>query len=63
MGNDPKTSLVDKFNKAHDVPNGSRSVTRGRNHPTGTIEAPAYRAADNRIRMAKKGSLNAPVTS
>jgi len=42
MGNDPKTSVVDKYHKAHDVPNlfivdGSNFVTGGRNHPTMTI--------------------------
>ena len=68
MGNDPKTSVVDKFNRAHDVPNlfvvdGSSFVTSGRNHPTCTIEALAYRAADNLIKMAKSGSLKAPVAS
>jgi choline dehydrogenase-like flavoprotein len=68
MGNDPKTSVVDKFNRAHDVPNlfvvdGSSFVTSGRNHPTCTIEALAYRAADNMIRMAKSGSLKTPVAS
>jgi choline dehydrogenase-like flavoprotein len=68
MGNDPKTSVVDKFNRAHDVPNlfvvdGSSFVTSGRNHPTCTIEALAYRAADNMIRMAKSGSFKTPVSS
>ncbi len=68
MGNDPKTSVVDKFNRAHDVPNlfivdGSSFVTSGRNHPTCTIEALAYRAAENAIKMAKNGSLKAPITS
>ena len=67
MGNDPKTSVVDKFNRAHDVPNlfivdGSSFVTSGRNHPTGTIQALAYRAAEHVIRAAKNGSLKAPVT-
>jgi choline dehydrogenase-like flavoprotein len=62
MGNDPKTSVVDKFHKAHDVPNlfivdGSNLVTGGRNHPTLTIEALAFRAADNLVRTAKNGSL------
>ena len=54
MGNDPKTSVVDKFHRAHDVPNlfivdGSNLVTGGRNHPTMTIQALAYpggRASD-----------------
>jgi choline dehydrogenase-like flavoprotein len=39
MANDPKTSVVDKSHKAHDVPNryvvdGSSFVSSGRNHPT-----------------------------
>ena len=62
MGNDPKTSVVDKFHRAHDVPNlyivdGSSLVTGGRNHPTMTIQALAFRAADNLIRVAKSGNL------
>jgi choline dehydrogenase-like flavoprotein len=62
MGNDPKTSVVDKFNRAHDVPNlfvvdGSSFVTIGRNHPTCTIQALAYRAAENMAREAKRGNL------
>jgi choline dehydrogenase-like flavoprotein len=62
MGNDPNTSVVDKFHKAHDVPNlfivdGSNMVTGGRNHPTMTIQALAYRAAEHLIRSAKSGSL------
>jgi hypothetical protein len=36
---------------------GSSFVTIGRNHPTCTIEALAYRAADNLIREAKKGNI------
>src|ERR1700688_4160817 len=62
MGNDPKTSVVDKFHKAHDVPNlfivdGSSMVTGGRNHPTMTIQALAFRAADHIVRSAKDGTL------
>ena len=62
MGNDPKTSVVDKFHRAHDVPNlyivdGSNLVTGGRNHPTMTIQALAFRAADHLIRAAKSGNL------
>ncbi len=61
MGNDPKTSVVDKFHKAHDVPNlfvvdGSNLVTGGRNHPTLTIQALAFRAAEHIIRDAKNGT-------
>jgi choline dehydrogenase-like flavoprotein len=62
MGNDPKTSVVDKFHRAHDVPNlfivdGSSFVTGGRNHPALTIQALAFRAADNLIQEAKKGNV------
>ena len=54
MGNDPKTSVVDKFHKAHDVPNlfivdGSNFVTGGRNHPTLTIQALAFLGAFQNI--------------
>ena len=60
MGNDPKTSVVDKYHKAHDVANlfivdGSSMVTGGRNHPTLTIQALAFRAADHLVKNAKKG--------
>jgi choline dehydrogenase-like flavoprotein len=62
MGNDTKTSVVDKYHRAHDVPNlyvvdGSNFVTGGRNHPTLTIQALAFRAADHLVRAAKKGDL------
>ena len=55
-------TVVDKFHRAHDVPNlfvvdGSKLVTGGRNHPTLTIQALAFRAADNLIRAARKGDL------
>jgi choline dehydrogenase-like flavoprotein len=62
MGNDPATSVVNKFHRAHDVPNlfvvdGSNLVTGGRNHPTMTIQALAFRAAEHIIRAAKAGTL------
>jgi choline dehydrogenase-like flavoprotein len=62
MGNDPKTSVVNKFHRAHDVPNlfvvdGSNLVTGGRNHPTMTIQALAFRAAEHIVRAAKAGTL------
>ncbi len=62
MGDDPKTSVADKYHRAHDVPNlfivdGSSFVTSGRNQPTCTIQALAYRASDYIGRMAKSGSI------
>jgi choline dehydrogenase-like flavoprotein len=62
MGNDPKTSVVDKYHRSHDVPNlyivdGSSMVTGGRNHPTLTIQALAFRAADHIIKEAKKNNI------
>ncbi len=62
MGNDPNASVVNKFHRAHDVPNlfvvdGSNFVTGGRNHPTMTIQALAFRAADHLVRAAKSGDL------
>ena len=62
MGNDPKASVVDKYHRAHDVPNlfivdGSSFVTSGRNQPTCTIQALAYRASDHIARMAKSGVI------
>jgi choline dehydrogenase-like flavoprotein len=62
MGNDAKSSVTNKYHRAHDVPNlfivdGSSFVTGGRNHPTLTISALAYRAADYLIKAAKVGNL------
>lgn len=62
MGNDPKRSVVNKYHRAHDVPNlficdGSSFVTSGRGQPTCTIQALAYRAADHIARMAKNGEI------
>jgi len=62
MGNDPKRSVVNKYHRAHDLPNlficdGSSFVTSGRGQPTCTIQALAYRAADHIARMAKAGEI------
>ena len=62
MGNDPKRSVVDKFNRSHDVKNlfivdGSSLVTSGRGQPTMTIEALAFRAGENAARVAKRGEI------
>ena len=62
MGNDPNTSVVDRYHRAHDVPNlfvidGSNLVTGGRNHPTMTIQALAYRAAEHLVSSARNGEV------
>ena len=62
MGNDPRTSVVDKYHRAHDVPNlfivdGSNFVTSGRGQPTMTIQALAFRAAEHIAAFAKRGEI------
>ena len=62
MGNDPATSVVDKYHRTHDVPNlficdGSSLVTSGRGQPTETIQALAFRAAEHISRLAKNGEI------
>ena len=52
MGDDPQTSVIDRFHRTHDVPNlficdGSSFVTSGRGQPTMTIMALAFRAAEH----------------
>jgi choline dehydrogenase-like flavoprotein len=58
MGNDPKTSVVDRFCRVHDVDNvyvidGSVHVTNGGFNPALTILAVAYYASDNLIKTWK----------
>jgi len=62
MGDDPRTSVVNRWNRAHDVPNlflvdGSSLVTSGRQQPTATIQALAYRVADYIQNAARRGEL------
>jgi len=62
MGNDPATSVIDKYHRTHDVRNlflcdGSSMVTSGRGQPTLTIEALAFRAADHINRFARVGEI------
>lgn len=62
MGNDPENSVVDKFHRAHDVPNlficdGSSLVTSGRGQPTMTIQALAFRAAEHIAKAARRGDI------
>ncbi|MCP5128886.1 MAG: GMC family oxidoreductase [Pseudomonadales bacterium] len=62
MGDDPKTSVVDKYHRAHDVPNlficdGSSFVSSGRGQPTMTIQALAFRAAEHIAGFARRGEI------
>jgi choline dehydrogenase-like flavoprotein len=62
MGNDPKTSVVDKYHRTHDIKNlfivdGSSFVTSGRGQPTCTIQALAFRMADHLVQFAKRGEV------
>jgi len=62
MGNDPKTSVLDKSCRSHDVRNlfvvdGGFMPTSAGCNPTLTIAANAFRVADHIIDEAKKGNL------
>lgn len=62
MGDDPRTSVVDRYHRSHDVRNlficdGSSFVTSGRGQPTMTIQALAFRAADHIGRFARRGEI------
>jgi len=62
MGDDPQTSVIDKYHRTHDVRNlflcdGSSFVTSGRGQPTETIEALAFRAGDHIARFARRNEI------
>jgi choline dehydrogenase-like flavoprotein len=62
MGDDPATSVVDRYHRSHDVPNlficdGSSLVTSGRGQPTMTIQALAFRAAEHIADAARRGDI------
>jgi choline dehydrogenase-like flavoprotein len=62
MGNDPRSSVVDRYHRTHDIRNlflcdGSSLVTSGRGQPTMTIQALAFRAADHIGRFARAGEI------
>jgi len=62
MGDDPASSVVDKFHRSHDVPNlfmcdGSSMVTSGRGQPTMTIKALAFRASEHIISAARNNEI------
>jgi choline dehydrogenase-like flavoprotein len=62
MGNDPKTSALNKYNQAHDVKNlfvtdAAAFVTSPDKNPTLTILALSWRASEFLLDEAKKGNL------
>jgi choline dehydrogenase-like flavoprotein len=62
MGDDPATSVVDRYHRAHDVRNlflcdGGSFVTSGRGQPTMTIQALAFRASEHIARFARRGEI------
>jgi choline dehydrogenase-like flavoprotein len=62
MGNDPKSSVVDRYHRAHDVRNlficdGSSMVSSGRGQPTMTIMALAFRAAEAIAGFAQRNEI------
>ena len=62
MGADPRTSVVDPYHRAHDVPNlficdGSSLVTSSRGQPTATISALAFRAGEHFAALARRGEI------
>ena len=62
MGDDPQTSVVDRYHRTHDVRNlfvcdGSSLVTSGRGQPTMTIQALAFRAGEHIGRFARNGEI------
>jgi choline dehydrogenase-like flavoprotein len=62
MGDDPETSVVDKYHRSHDVKNlficdGSSLVSSTRGQPTMTIMALAFRAAEHINAAAQAGEI------
>ncbi|MDH3820928.1 MAG: GMC family oxidoreductase [Gammaproteobacteria bacterium] len=62
MGDNPATSVIDRYHRSHDVPNlficdGSSFVTSGRGQPTMTIMALAFRAAEHIAAAAKANKI------
>lgn len=62
MGNDARSSVIDRFHRTHDVRNlflcdGSSFVTSGRGQPTCTIQALAFRAGEHIARFARRNEI------
>ena len=62
MGNDPKTSVLNKWNQSHDIPNlfitdGSCMTSSACQNPSLTYMALTARAADYAVKQLKEGAL------
>lgn len=62
MGDDPATSVVNRYHRSHEVPNlficdGSSFVSSGRGQPTMTIQALAFRAAGHIAESARRSEI------
>jgi choline dehydrogenase-like flavoprotein len=62
MGDDPKQSVLNKFNQAHDCKNlfivdGGPFVSQSNKYPTWTILALSWRATDYLIDQLKKRNI------
>ena len=62
MGDNPKTSVLNKWHQCHDIANllvvdGSAFVTGGWQNPTLTISALSMRAADHLAELMRRGDL------
>lgn len=62
MGDDPASSVVDKYHRSHDISNlficdGSSMVTSGRGQPTMTIMALAFRASEHIMNAARNNAV------
>lgn len=62
MGDDPATSVIDRYHRSHDVPNlfmcdGSSMVSSSRGQPTMTIMALAFRAAEHINQFAQRNEI------
>ncbi len=63
MGNDPKKSVLNKWNQTHDVKNllvvdGASFVTAGWQNPTMTILALSMRASEHLAEEISKGNIS-----
>ena len=62
MGRDPKTSVLNQFNQAHEVPNlfctdGAAMASSGCQNPSLTYMALTARASDHAVKLLKEGQL------